>query len=100
MEANDSATVENLPAIALRPGPRSGRPKGSRNRMTKLAKDAIQLAFDQHGGAEALVRWIEADPKNEREFYLYIYPKLLPLQVKAEVSQVVGMIRFRGIRED
>ncbi len=100
MDANSPAAVETLPATVPPPGPRPGRPKGARNRMTKLAKDAIQLAFDLHGGAEALVRWIEADPKNEREFYLYIYPKLLPLQVKAEVSQVVGMIRFRGIRED
>ena len=99
MDAITAREVDVLPPPTP-PGPRRGRPRGSRNRMTKLAKEAIALAFEEHGGVAALVAWIRADPKNEREFYLYIYPKLLPLQVKAEISQVVGMIRFKGIRED
>ena len=55
-----------------------GRPKGARNRITNLAKEAIQMAFDQLGGVKALVAWVKADKANRYAFYVKVYPKLLP----------------------
>jgi hypothetical protein len=55
-----------------------GRPKGSSNRITNLAKEAIQMAFDQLGGVEALVAWVKKDDANAFAFYTKVYPKLLP----------------------
>lgn len=60
---------------------RGGRPKGTPNRTTKAAKDAIAEAAEQLGGAQRLVDWAKEDPANERLFWGTIYPKLLPLQV-------------------
>lgn len=58
-----------------------GRPKGSENRMTKTAKEAIALAAEGLGGTDRLIAWAKEDPLNERAFWATIYPKLLPLQV-------------------
>lgn len=58
-----------------------GRPKGSTNKTTQIAKDAIALAADKLGGVDRLVDWAKEDPLNERAFWSTIYPKLLPLQV-------------------
>ena len=62
-----------------KPGP--GRPKGSPNKTTAAAKDAIAQAAAELGGANRLVSWAKEDPKNEHAFWATIYPKLLPLQV-------------------
>lgn len=65
-----------------KPGP--GRPKGSPNKTTAAAKDAIAQAAAELGGANRLVSWAKEDPKNEHAFWATIYPKLLPLQVSGE----------------
>lgn len=65
-----------------RPG--QGRPKGSLNKATTAAKDAIALAAEGLGGTQRLVAWAKEDPLNERAFWSNIYPKLLPLQVTGE----------------
>lgn len=64
------------------PGP--GRPKGVPNKATRAAKEAIAYAFEELGGADALVAWVQDDPKNKAVFYAQIYPKLLPLTVGGE----------------
>ena len=58
-----------------------GRPKGTPNKMTMQAKEAISYAAEGLGGAERLVEWAKEDPQNEKVFWAQIYPKLLPLQV-------------------
>lgn len=58
-----------------------GRVKGSLNKTTKLAKEAIASAAEALGGAERLADWAQEEPANERIFWGTIYPKLLPLQV-------------------
>jgi hypothetical protein len=59
-----------------------GRAKGSRNKMTLIAREAIAYAAEGLGGADRLVAWAKEDPQNERVFWGTIYPKLLPLQVE------------------
>lgn len=58
-----------------------GRKKGTPNKMTKTALEAISYAADALGGPERLVAWAQEDPANEKVFWGTIYPKLLPLQV-------------------
>lgn len=79
-----------------KPGP--GRPKGSRNKVTGIAKDIIAEAADRLGGVNRLIVWAKEDALNERAFWSSIYPKLLPLQVNAEHSgKVVSELTHRII---
>lgn len=61
-----------------------GRPKGSRNKVTGIAKDIIAEAADRLGGVERLVDWAKEAPENERAYWAQIFPKLLPLQVAGD----------------
>jgi len=58
-----------------------GRKKGTPNKITGLAKDAIATAADGLGGADRLMAWAKEDPANEKAFWTTIYPKLVPVQV-------------------
>ena len=68
-----------------------GRKKGTPNKTTQTAKDAIALAAEALGGADRLVAWAQEDPLNERAFWTSIYPKLLPMQVTGEGGGAVDM---------
>lgn len=61
-----------------------GRVKGTLNKTTQSAKDAIAQAAEALGGATRLVAWVKEDAGNEKVFWGTIYPKLLPLQVSGE----------------
>lgn len=78
-----------------KPGP--GRPKGSPNKVTKAAKDIIADAADRLGGVERLVAWAKEDAQNERAYWSQIFPKLLPLQVNADVNATISEVRHRII---
>lgn len=78
------SVVKRLPPAAGK-----GRKKGSLNKTTMAAKEAIAYAFEGLGGAERLVRWSKEDPKNESAFWTTIYPKLLPLQVSGDMTTTV-----------
>lgn len=76
----------------------AGRPKGSKNKTTLQAKEAISYAAEGLGGAHRLMEWAKEDPANERVFWAQIYPKLLPLQVTGNnggpiqtVLEIVGV---------
>lgn len=58
-----------------------GRKKGTRNKQTAAAKEALELVFERLGGVDALETWVRSDPENEKAFYVQVWPKLLPLQV-------------------
>lgn len=72
----------------LPPAAGMGRKKGSLNKTTATAKEAIALAAEGLGGADRLVSWAKEDPLNERAFWSSIYPKLLPLQVSGDPGGV------------
>jgi hypothetical protein len=57
-----------------------GRPKGTPNKTTALAKDAIAQAASDLGGARRLVEWAQESAENERVFWQSIYTKLVPVQ--------------------
>ena len=74
-----------------------GKPKGATSKTTRAAKEAIAFAAEGLGGAERMVAWAQADPKNEAAFWTSIYPKLLPLTVAGDQESPVlfGMIERR-----
>lgn len=72
-----------------------GRVKGSLNKTTRTAKEAIALAAEGLGGADRLVEWAKEDPLNERAFWSSIYPKLLPLQLAGDPN---NPITFEEVR--
>lgn len=79
-----------------KPGP--GRPKGSPNKVSKAAKDAIAEAAEKLGGVNRLVAWAKEDPLNERAFWATIYPKLIPIQLAGDAdAPLVTEIVIRGV---
>lgn len=58
-----------------------GRKKGTPNKLTGAARDAISMAADRLGGVDRLVSWVEEDPANERAFWTSIYPRLVPIDM-------------------
>lgn len=92
MEQDEKETTVNGKFAPGNPGG-PGRPKGVPNKTTRLAKAVIAEAADRLGGADRLVEWAKENTGNERVFWGTIYPKLLPLQVNAEIE---GNIAVRG----
>ncbi len=68
-----------------------GRAKGAVNKSTAVAKNVIAETAERLGGIERLVAWVRESDKNEQIFWTIIYPKLLPLQVNAEVDARIGI---------
>ncbi|MCZ2249259.1 MAG: hypothetical protein LC111_10925 [Bacteroidia bacterium] len=58
-----------------------GRQKGTPNKVTKAAKDAIAEVAERLGGPDRMLAWAQEDPVNERIFWQTIYTKILPLQL-------------------
>lgn len=67
-----------------------GRPKGSPNKLSRAAKDVIAQVADDLGGADRLLKWVKADPKNEAAYWERIYPKLLPLMLDGKLGVTVN----------
>ena len=57
-----------------------GRQKGTPNKLTKTAKEAFQMAFDELGGYARMVQWATEDPDNLKTFYT-LYARLIPTDV-------------------
>jgi hypothetical protein len=55
-----------------------GRPKGSLNKVTLAAREAILLAAEGLGGVDGLIAWVKKDDVYQRLFWTVIYPKVLP----------------------
>ncbi|GAA0809519.1 hypothetical protein [Cupriavidus gilardii] len=64
----------------------AGRPKGTPNKLTKDVREAILQVAEGLGGPEGMLRWAQTNEVNERIFWSQIYPKVLPKEVKAELT--------------
>jgi len=53
--------------------------------LTQDAKAMIQLAFQDLGGLPRLVEWAN-NPANLSQFYTQIWSKIIPKDIKSEVS--------------
>lgn len=63
------------------PPPGPGRPKGAKNKLSRIAKDNIAEVFNGVGGVKGMVKWVASSPRNRETFYRDIYPKILALDV-------------------
>jgi hypothetical protein len=63
-----------------------GRQKGTPNKTTQDVREAILAVADGLGGVDGLLSWAQKDETNERIFWSQIYTKVMPTQVKAEVT--------------
>lgn len=70
-----------------------GRQKGTPNKMTMIAREAIEEAFDRLGGVDNLVRWAR---ENESAFYEKIWPKILPQQIHGKLTLEDLLSEARG----
>ncbi len=55
----------------------------SRTTLARQAQESIAEVFDLLGGTQALFEWAQRNPS---KFYLFLWPRLLPKEVKAEVT--------------
>ena len=64
----------------------AGRPKGSPNKITQDVREAILQVAEGLGGVAGMLTWAQSDPTNERIFWSQIYPRVLPKEIKKELS--------------
>lgn len=76
-----------MPRVPFAKG-NKGRPVGAVNKLTKSAKEAFQLAFDDLGGWEGLAKWAKSDPDNQKVFYS-LYSKLIPTDVTSNGQTII-----------
>ena len=65
--------------------------------LTRDAKAAIQLAFEDLGGVPRLVQWAQANNgANLGQFYTQIWSKIVPRDVKAELDGriIIEVVKF------
>ena len=89
MEDVKETTKNEKFVMGVTPGP--GRPKGVPNKTTQLAKNVISMAAEKLGGTERMVEWAKESPANERAFWTVIYPKVLPLQINADIEANIAV---------
>jgi hypothetical protein len=70
-----------------------GRQRGTPNKMTAVAKDAVSLAFEGLGGVPALIAWAK---DNRTEFYR-LWIRLLPLQVTGGSGEPIKLVVVTGV---
>lgn len=56
-----------------------GRKKGTPNKMTANAREAIGQAFEAAGGVAAFGKWART---NQTDFYTRVFPRILPKEVE------------------
>ncbi len=83
------------------PGRGPGRPKGSRNRLTKVLKDAILEAGKKAGDGD-LVAYLEKQARENPGPFMALLGKVLPLDVglPGDGTVNVQIVRFANQEPD
>ncbi len=98
--ADDSDQKPKVRRNASNPGNMGkGRVKGVPNKSTALAKSVIEGVVDRLGGTERLLAWAQSDPANESDFWVKIFPKLLPLQLTGADGGALQVVIARADSE-
>lgn len=84
-----TADTKKVPAVAKRKPPAAGkgRPKGCKNKTTRLLKDAILRAAENAGnkiGSDGLVSYLERQATENPAPFMALLGKVLPMQVTGE----------------
>src|SRR3954469_9368200 len=67
-----------------------GRRKGVPNILGHLAKPGIDKVFEELGGVEGMVEWVQSSSRNRYAFYVFVLPKLLPAQAIDEATAMLA----------
>lgn len=78
----DTKIVKNKPPAAGK-----GRPKGAKNKNSKLLKDAILEAAELAGGKRGMVAYLEIQAEKNPTAFMALMGKVLPLQVTGSGAQ-------------
>lgn len=78
----DTNIVKNKPPAAGK-----GRPKGAKNKNSKLLKDAILEAAELAGGKRGMVAYLEIQAEKNPTAFMALMGKVLPLQVTGSGAQ-------------
>ena len=65
------------------PGP--GRPKGSKDKISKNIKDNFEAVFEELGGIDGFYAWAKK-PGNQGHFY-QMYSKMLPSNIDVDAGE-------------
>lgn len=88
-----------MPAGAKPGERRGGRQKGTPNKTTTNAKEAIEKVALGLGGAEGMLAWAQSNEVNERIFWSNIFPRILPKEIKAEhTGESGGPLQIQIVR--
>lgn len=63
-----------------------GRPRGTKNKISRTAKENVEQVFDMLGGVEGMQHWASKNDHNRAIFYQSIYSKILPMDIHNEHS--------------
>lgn len=96
MDSKVETVTAGKPAGRKPPNAGKGRPKGSKNLVTKSIKEAIEAAFDQVGGAAYLAKQAEGNPTA----FMGLIGKIIPQQVQAAVSGSLELKRIERVIVD
>jgi hypothetical protein len=61
-----------------------GRRAGTPNKMTAEVKEVLARCFEDVGGYDAFVKWVESSPERLDTFYSKMWIKLLPMNIRPE----------------
>lgn len=65
-----------------------------RGKLQRNAQQAIAEVFENLGGVEALTAWAKLNPD---KFYLFLWPRLLPKEVKAEIEMTDSRVSLNVV---
>ena len=96
-------TGNKLSDANLRRGGQPGRPKGSRNKTTKLLKEAILKAAEATGedqqGKDGLVGYCTYLAKDEPKAFTQLLGRVLPIQVQGDKGNPLhAVIEWRAVK--
>src|SRR6266478_2681412 len=60
----------------------AGRKAGTPNKRTRDMRAALEATAREIGGEAGLVRWIKESAENERDFWVRMFTRLLPVQLE------------------
>ena len=73
-------------STSFKKGQRSvGRRAGTPNKMTAEVKEVLARCFEDVGGYDAFVKWVESSPERLDTFYSKMWIKLLPMNIRPDI---------------
>ena len=79
------------------PGPDPGRPKGGKNKITRLLKEAILEAAENAGGKAGIIGYLTEQAEKSPGPFMALLGKVLPLQVANAEGESLSYTVITGV---